>query len=82
MAMIQLAKAIAERRVKMILGNLDKLIRLESFLRDEPDPRQEVVFANLKSKSTEELRDMVRTETEMLKEMDENGPAKLLDGSA
>jgi transposase len=73
MAMIQLAKAIVDGRVKMTLGDLDKLIRLEAFLKDEPDSRQEVVFADLKHKSTEELREMVRQEVEMLKELENHG---------
>ena len=70
MATLQLAKAIAEGEVKMTLGDLDKLIRLEAFLRDEPDSRQEVVFADLKNKSDEELREMVRREMEVLRELE------------
>ncbi len=70
MALVQLAKAIAEGKVKMTLGDLDKLIRLEAFLSDLPDSRQEVIFADLKNKSTEELREMMRKEIEALKELD------------
>ena len=69
MALVQLAKAVADGHVKMALGDLDKLIRLESFLRDEPDSRQEVVFGDLRNKSREELREMVREEVEVLKEL-------------
>ncbi len=54
----------------MTLGDLDKLIRLEAFLSDLPDSRQEVVFADLKNKSTEELRAMMREEIEALKELE------------
>lgn len=70
MALVQLAKAVADGHVKMALGDLDKLIRLESFLRDEPDSRQEVVFGDLRNKSREELQEMVRQEMETLKELE------------
>ncbi len=70
MALVQLAKAVADGQVKMNLGDLDKLIRLESFLRDEPDSRQEIVFPDLREKSREELRVMVREEVEVLKELE------------
>ncbi len=69
MALVQLARALADGEVKMSLGDLDKLIRLESFLRDEPDSRQEVVFGDLRNKSREELREMVRQEMDVLKEL-------------
>lgn len=70
LALVRLAKAVADGQVKMALGDLDKLIRLESFLRDEPDSRQEIVFPDLKDKSREELREMVRQEMEILKELE------------
>ncbi len=70
MALVQLAKAVADGQVKMNLGDLDRLIRLESFLRDEPDSRQEIVFGDLRNKSREELREMVRQEMEVLKELE------------
>ena len=54
----------------MALGDLDRLIRLESFLRDEPDSRQEVVFPDLRDKSGEELREMIRQEMETLKQLE------------
>ncbi len=69
MALVQLAKAVADGHVKMTLGDLDRLIRLESFLRDEPDSRQEVVFPDLKDKSEAELREMMREEMEVLNEL-------------
>lgn len=69
-AMVKLAKGIVDGTVKMNMGDLDKLIRLESFLRDEPDSRQEVVFSELKDKSIEELREMVREEMSVLKELE------------
>jgi hypothetical protein len=70
LALVQLAKAIAEGKVKMTMGDVDKLIRLEAFLCDLPDSRQEVVFGDLKNKSTEELRAMMREEIEMLKQLE------------
>ena len=36
MALLQLAKAIAEGKIKMTLADLDKLIRLEAFLNEKP----------------------------------------------
>lgn len=82
MALVQLAKAVADGQLKMNLGDLDRLIRLESFLRDEPDSRKEVVFGDLRNKSTEELREMVREEMEMFKELqgDTPGSGEAVDG--
>ena len=54
----------------MALGDLDRLIRLESFLRDEPDSRHEIVFGDLRNKSREELQDMIREEMKMLKQLE------------
>lgn len=73
MAVLQLAKAIAEGEVKMSLSDLDKLIRLEAFLSDEPDSRQEIVIGDVRGKSDAELREMVRAELAMLKELDDPG---------
>ena len=70
MSLVRLAKAIVDGDVKMILGDLDKLIRLESFLRDEPDSRQEIVVADLRTKSNEELREMIQEELIVLKEIE------------
>jgi hypothetical protein len=70
LALVQLAKAIAEGKVKMTLGDLDKLIRLEAFLSDLPDSRAEVVFGDLRNKSPQELRQMMRQEIEALKEIE------------
>ena len=60
MSLVRIAKAIVDGEVKMTLSDLDKLIRLESFLRDEPDSRQEIVVADLRTKSNEELREMIQ----------------------
>ena len=80
MSLVRLAKAIVDGGVKMTLGDLDKLIRLEAFLSNEPDSRQEVVFAELKGKSDEELREMVREEMRMLGEVEQE--AELRDRHA
>jgi hypothetical protein len=55
----------------MTLSDLDKLVRLETFLADEPDSRQEILVGELRGKSREELREMMRKELEMLKQLDE-----------
>ena len=72
MSIVQLAKAISQGKVKMTMQDLDRLLRLEMFLTDQPDSRQEVVFADLRNKTTGELKAMVREEIEMLKEFDVN----------
>ena len=79
MALVQLAKAVADGQVKMNLGDLDRLIRLESFLRDEPDSRQELVFGDLRDKSAEELRQMMRDEMKLLKELQGPEPTASTD---
>ena len=66
LAMVQLAKAIAEGEVKMTLADLDKLIRLEAFLSDEPESRHELVLNDLRDKSDRELSEMVKQELEIL----------------
>ena len=71
LALVQLAKAIAGGKVKMTLSDLDKLVRLEAFLADEPDSRQEILVGELHGKSREELRELMRKELEMLKQLDE-----------
>jgi transposase len=71
LSLVQLAKAIAGGKVKMTLSDLDKLVRLEAFLADEPDSRQEILVGELHGKSREELREMMRKELEMLKQLDE-----------
>jgi hypothetical protein len=66
MALVQLAKAIAEGDIRMTLADLDKLIRLEAFLSDEPESRHELVVNELRGKSDKELREMVRHELDAL----------------
>ena len=75
MALVQLAKAIAEGDIRMTLADLDKLIRLEAFLSDEPESRHEVVLSELKNKSDQELRELVRREVEVLRAI-EGEPAR------
>ena len=72
MSLVRIAKAIVDGDVKMTMSDLDKLIRLESFLRDEPDSRQEIIIADLRNKSDEELREMIREEMEVFKELKVN----------
>ena len=69
MAIVRLAKAIADGQVKMTLADLDRLIRLESYLHDGVDSRQEIVIGDLREKSDQELREIVRNEIELLKEL-------------
>lgn len=70
MPVFQLAKAIAEGQVKMTLADLDRLVRLESFLSDEPDSRQKIVIGDIRGKTDEELRRMVQEELGMLDELE------------
>ena len=67
--MVRLAKAIAEGEVTMTLADLDKLIRLEAFLSDEPESRHELVMSNLRGKSDAELRQIVENEIVALLEI-------------
>jgi hypothetical protein len=73
MALVQLAKAIAEGDIRMTMSDLDKLIRLEAFLSDEPESRHELVLHELSTKSDSELREMVRRELEVLRLLDPGG---------
>lgn len=67
MALVQLAKAIAEGDIRMTLSDLDKLIRLEAFLSDEPESRYELVVSELRNKTDQELRELVRREVDVLR---------------
>ena len=70
MALMQLAKAIVDGKVKMTLADLDRLIRLESFLTDGPDSRKEILVHGLMEKSNEELKQMIKEEVAMLQELE------------
>jgi len=72
------AEAIAEGKIKMNLSDLDKLVRLESFLDQGVDSRHEVIIESLKGKSFEELRGMLKTEIETLKQLGEDCDKPLL----
>ncbi len=62
MAVFQLAKAVAEGEVRMTLSDLDRLIRLEAFLSDEPESRRQIVIHDLKYKTDEELQAIIDDE--------------------
>jgi hypothetical protein len=54
----------------MTLGDLDKLIRLEAFLSDEPESRHEQVLHDLGAKSDVELRQLVENELKALRQIE------------
>ncbi len=70
LALIRLAKSISQGDVRMTLSDLDKLIRLESFLRDEPESRQEIILHDLRHKTDEELQILVNQEIELIKKLE------------
>ena len=69
MAILQLAKAVAEGQIKLTLADLDRLIRLEAYLCDEPESRQEVIVHDLQSRKDDELREMIAQEVTLLREI-------------
>ncbi len=69
MAILQLAKAVAEGQIKLTLADLDRLIRLEAYLCDEPESRQEVIVHDLRNKSDGELRELITREVELLEDV-------------
>lgn len=56
----------------MTLADLDKLIRLEAFLSDEPESRHELVLNDLSAKSDPELKSMVDHELRILRQIGGN----------
>ena len=64
--MVKLAKGIVDGTVGMNMADLDRLIRLEAFPRDQPDSWQEIVIADLRGKSREELRESLRAAVDEL----------------
>jgi transposase-like protein len=62
LALVQIAKKLAEGKVRVTLADLDRLIRLESFLAGQADSRQEVIARDLQGKTLPELREMLRQE--------------------
>ncbi len=74
MALVQLAKAIAEGDLRMTLSDLDKLIRLEAFLSDEAESRHELVLNDLRGKTDSELRAMIKGEIEVIAQVHQRAP--------
>jgi transposase len=72
MSLVQLAKSIAAGKLRMTLSDLDRLIRLELLLTDQPDGRQEIIFGDLKNKSREELKEMLQAEMGKLKQLEDH----------
>jgi hypothetical protein len=78
LALVQLAKSIAEGKVKMNLSDLDRLVRLETFLDQGSNAGADFGLGNLQGKSFEELRGMIKTELETLKKLGEDCEEPLL----
>jgi hypothetical protein len=68
-ALVQVAKQLAEGRIKATFNDLDKLLRLERFLEGLPESRQEVVATDLRGKTLEELKVALRSEIKELAEI-------------
>ena len=62
MAPFHVAKQITEGKVKATMADLDRLIRLERFLANEPDSRTEHVVGDLSGRTREELETMLAEE--------------------
>jgi transposase len=62
---------IAERDAQIArkMASRNRLVRLESFLREEPESRQEVIIHDLKNKSDQELRDILKQEIALLRDL-------------
>ena len=73
-ALVTLARQIAEGKMKGTLADLDRLVRLEAFLEGRADSRQEVIARDLQGKSTAELRVMLRKEVTSLQELTGDAP--------
>jgi predicted transcriptional regulator len=69
MALVQIARQVAEGTVRATISDLDRLVRLEAFLEGKADSRQEVIARDLAGKSTDELRVMLRDEIAELAEL-------------
>lgn len=54
----------------MTLADLDKLIRLEAFLSDEPESRHEFIVSELSNMSDVELRELVKEKIAVLRAID------------
>jgi hypothetical protein len=71
LALVQIAKKLAEGKVRVTLADLDRLIRLEAFLAGQADSRQELIARDLQGKSLPELRELLRREVSELKGLTE-----------
>jgi hypothetical protein len=69
LALVQVARALAEGRVRVTISDLDKLLRLEEFLAGRADSRHELMSRELEGKSTDELKAMLRKEVEDLQSL-------------
>jgi hypothetical protein len=74
LALVQIAKQLAEGKVRVTLADLDRLVRLEQFLEGQADSRQEIIARDLRGKSTEELREMLRQEVADLEALTKPSP--------
>lgn len=71
LALIRIAQAVADGSMKGTFSDLDRLVRLEGFLDGEADSRPEIVARDLRGKSMEELREILRTEIAELRRLEE-----------
>ena len=69
MAILQLAKAVAEGQLKMTLSDLDRLVRLEAYLNDEPESRKEIILDDLRQKTDDELNSILSEEIALIEEI-------------
>lgn len=79
LALVTLARQIAEGKVRGTLSDLDKLVRLEAFLEGKAESRHEVVARDLRSKSLSELRVLLREEVESLGALAEQAEDAVVD---
>lgn len=68
LGLVTLARQPPREKIRGTLADLDRLLRLERFLEGEADSRQKIVARELKGKTTEELRAMLRRELAELAE--------------
>jgi hypothetical protein len=76
LALVQVARQIAEGKVRATISDLDRLIRLEAFLEGRADSRQEVIARDLAGKTTGELKILLREELRVLADLTGEDPEK------
>ena len=87
MALVQLARAIADSKVRMTLSDLDKLIRLEAFLNEKPKQELNPLYCGTDrgDKTDEELKEEFETRLDLLgyQLIDENSerPPRVCDNN-